>query len=143
MKSLFKVTSLVLCLALSGCAVTGLPANATVAQKMQADVDALKSVAADIKAQCPKLAPVAGLISKAIAVASDPYNVLQDVLSAMSAYSDLKQDYAAIKCAVDVVLSDLKKLKPSATVSAQIETLQNLLVILDTPGTPSLMCAAR
>lgn len=131
------------CLVLTGCAVTGLPKDATVAQKMQADVDALKSVAADIKTQCPKLAPVAGLISKAIAVAANPLDVLSDVMNAMAAYPDLKQDYDAISCAVKVVLADFKKMKPSPAVSAKIATLEQLIVMLDEPGATDLMCASR
>lgn len=133
----------VLALILSGCATSGLPANATFQQKLTADEMVLGAIKNDIASQCPKMAPVAGLVSKALAVAMNPYDVLNDVMEALAAFPDLKQDYDAISCAVKTVLADYHKYfkaAPTAKTAQQIETLEKVLVLLDAPAGD--MCVA-
>jgi hypothetical protein len=129
-------------LTLTGCPLATTPASATLGQKVEADVSAIKQVAADVKAQCPKLAPLSNLIADAVSVANDPYDLLNDIMTAVREYPQLKQDYDAIKCAVRVVLDDYKAMKPTAKTAHAVTVLEDALVLLNESGnTPALACA--
>lgn len=99
---------------LSGCAVVGLPKNATFAQKLQADEHALVQIATDVGAKCgPQLAAFGKTVAALIAVAATYEDVLADITSAAQVYGDVKMDVAAVSCVVSTVRSDIKALTPS------------------------------
>jgi len=113
----------VLGVACAGCATTSLPANATVAQKMQADVGALKQIGSDVQTKCgPLVAPLAPLIASALAVAADPYNALADVMAALGAIPALAQDYKAATCVVTTIRDDIHALFGPAPTPAPAPT---------------------
>ena len=124
-----------------GCATTGMPAGATFQQKLTADEMVLGAVKNDIATQCPKMAPVASLVAKALAIAMNPYDVLNDVTEALAAIPELKQDYDSIACAIKVVLADYKKYfqaAPAASPAAKsaavkIDALERALVMMNAP----------
>lgn len=132
---------------LSGCATVGMKSDATVIDKVKADAAVLTQMRQDIKDKCPKMAPVADLVAKAVAVALDYTDVLQDIEEAAAALPDLKQDYDAVSCAIKVVLEDYKryfKAAPSATVAAKIAILERSLVELgNVDAEAGVLCASR
>lgn len=142
-------TALLVVALFSGCATTGMPANATFTQKLTADEMVLGAVKNDIAGQCPKMAPVAGLISKALAVATNPTDVINDISEAVSAVPDLVQDYDSISCAIKVVLADYKKYfkaAPAASpaakaAAARITVLERALVMLNAPASDTCMAS--
>lgn len=130
-----------------GCATTGMPANATVAQKMQADAGALKQIATDVQTKCgPQFAPLAPLIASALAVAADPYNALADIMAAISAIPALAQDYKGAACVVGTIRDDVHAFfgpaptatpaaapapKPSAELQRAAEMGEQVLALLE------------
>lgn len=142
-------TALLVVALFSGCATTGMPANATFQQKLTADEMVIGAVKNDIAGQCPKMAPVAGLISKALAVATNPTDVINDISEAVSAVPDLVQDYDSISCAIKVVLADYKKYFKTApaassaakSVAAKITVLERALVMLNAPASDTCMAS--
>jgi hypothetical protein len=110
----------------AGCATTSLPANATVAQKMQADAAALKQIATDVQTKCgPQFAPVAPLIASALAVAADPYSALADIMAALGAIPALAQDYKAATCVVTTIRDDIHALFGTAPAPASAPKSEN------------------
>lgn len=128
---------------MSGCATSFTKPGSTFGQKTQDDITAIKQVAADVTAQCPKLAPIANLVAAAVSVAQDPYDLINDITQALRGYEDLRQDYSAISCAVKVVLEDYKKLKPTSATAAKTAMLEHVLQILDEgPSVGDMQCAS-
>lgn len=141
-----KNLCLVLCLSLAGCATVGMKSDATFMDKVHADAAVLNQMQQDIKDKCPKMAPIANLIARAVAVAADYADVLNDIEQAVAAIPDLKQDYDAVACAVKTVLDDYKrffKAAPSAATAAKVTMLERTLVELGYPDAGAVLCAAR
>jgi hypothetical protein len=140
-----KNLCLILPLVLTGCATLGMKSDATIIQKIEADAAVLNQMKQDIKDKCPKMAPIAGLVAKAIAVAANYADVLNDIEEAISAVPDLKQDYDAISCAIKTVLEDYKKFfkaAPSPQAAAKIVALEQALVELGNPSADAgVLCA--
>lgn len=105
-----------------GCATTGMSANATIAQKMQADALVMNKIKTDVEAACGgQWAPLAPLVASALAVASDPYNAVNDVMAALGAIPALVQDYKAATCVVKTIRDDIHTFfgpAPAATPAA-------------------------
>lgn len=102
-----KIITLIL-LAASGCATTGLPANATFAQKIQADAAVMGKIANDVKTACgPQFGPVAPIVVAILSVAADPYNALNDVMQAIGVIPLLAQDVKGAQCVVTTIRDDI------------------------------------
>lgn len=114
--------------ALSGCATSGTPANATLAQKLQADAAALQTIAKDVKTKCgPQFAPLAPLIASALAVAADPTNVVADIMTAVSMIPAVAQDVKGVTCVVTTIRDDFNALKPKpGTTAARVVMIADL-----------------
>lgn len=141
-----KLIALCLAISLAGCATAGMAPGATLGQKLGADAAAIQKIAQDIRDKCPKMAPIAGLISKALAIAATPADVVSDVLEAVSAIPDLKQDYDAVSCAVKTALDDYKaifKRAPSPQVAAKVAQLERALVDLGWDGQSNLCAVSQ
>lgn len=137
LKSVAMLPLVFVALFVSGCATSGLPAGATFQQKLTADEMVLGAIKNDIQNQCPKMAPVAGLVAKALAVAMNPTDVVSDIVEALAAVPELKQDYDAVSCAIKVVLADYKKYfkaAPTPKTAQRIQVLERALVMLGAPA---------
>lgn len=103
----------------AGCATTGMPANATVAQKMQADATAMQTIAHDVASKCgPQFGPVGPVITAILSVAADPYNALNDVMAAIGVIPVLAQDYKGAQCVIATVRDDIHALFGPASPAA-------------------------
>lgn len=108
---------------LSGCATAGMPANATVAQKMQADAGALQTIAKDVSSKCgQQFGPVGPVIASILSVAADPYNALNDVMAAIGVIPVLAQDYKGAQCVITTVRDDIHALFGPATAATPATT---------------------
>jgi hypothetical protein len=126
---------LVLAIVLPGCAVAGLPKNATFAQKLQADEHALTQIASDVGAKCgPQLASFGKTVAALIAVAATYEDVLADIAHAAELYGDAKMDVAAVSCVLSTVRADIKALTP-----AKAAMIGRAMALLDTPP----MCTTK
>lgn len=101
--------NIVFALLLSGCATAGMPSNATLAIKLQADEAVLQKIAADVAANCgPQFAPIAPVIAAILAVAANPTNALADITAAVQLVPELIADGKAVACVYATVTRGLK-----------------------------------
>ncbi len=136
---------ILIALTVSGCAVAGLPANATTAQKLVADVSAMETIAKDVGAKCgPQFVSLAPLLTSAIAVASSPENVLSDVMAALAAMPTLQQDYKALACVFTTIRDDLRSLKPApaSKLAQELKLVEGTIALLETSPEAATMCVA-
>jgi hypothetical protein len=132
---------------MAGCAVTGLPKNATTAQKFQADVAAVKHIVDDVKNKCgDKYVSLAPVIMSALQIALTPADVLSDIMAVVNAAPTLYSDGVALACVIQTVIDDLKALKPKPGEQAflMLEMAQQVQLAINAGNTPaSVLCASR
>lgn len=114
---------------LSGCATTLSPADATFAQKVQGDEQAIEKIASDVVTQCgPQMGAFKQTLQTAIQAAASYDNVDADILNAMALAADIKNDVGAAACVIRVVKADVKALTPvkAARVDRMLAQLKTL-----------------
>lgn len=137
-----KIVALALALVMSGCAVTGLPKDASLAQKIEADKAAVAQVVADVKSKCgAQYVPIVQPVMDAIAAATDYTDVLRDVAAAVALGKAVYSDAKALACAIQTVIDDVRKLRPASAVANV--SAEDVLAYMGLEANPSCSLASR